>query len=71
MPNVESVHDRAIIEVARGCTRGCRFCHASVYYRPVRERSLENILENVEEMLKTPAMKKYPSFLSRRWITLR
>jgi len=52
VPNVESVHDRAIIEVARGCTRGCRFCHASVYYRPVRERSLENILENVEEMLK-------------------
>ncbi|KHC90780.1 radical SAM domain-containing protein [Thermotoga sp. Mc24] len=52
VPNVESVHDRAVIEVARGCTRGCRFCHASVYYRPVRERSLENILENVEKMLK-------------------
>ncbi|MCD6551676.1 TIGR03960 family B12-binding radical SAM protein [Thermotoga sp.] len=52
LPNVESVHDRAVIEVARGCTRGCRFCHASIFYRPVRERSLENILKNSEEMLR-------------------
>ncbi|PLV59468.1 TIGR03960 family B12-binding radical SAM protein [Thermotoga sp. KOL6] len=52
LPNTESVHDRAVIEIARGCTRGCRFCHASIFYRPVRERSLDNILRNVEAMLK-------------------
>lgn len=52
IPNTEVVHDRAVIEISRGCTRGCRFCHASVFYRPVRERTLENIVENLEEMLR-------------------
>ena len=40
---VGAVHNRLSLEIARGCTRGCRFCHAGVVYRPVRERSLENI----------------------------
>ncbi|HDQ41236.1 MAG TPA: TIGR03960 family B12-binding radical SAM protein [Desulfonatronum sp.] len=35
------VHDRLSIEIARGCTRGCRFCQAGMIYRPVRERSLD------------------------------
>ncbi len=39
------VHDRLGIEIARGCTRGCRFCQAGIIYRPVRERSPEWIFE--------------------------
>jgi len=44
VPNAKIVHDRMGIEVARGCTRGCRFCQAGITYRPVRERSPEKIL---------------------------
>jgi len=45
VPNARIVHDRLGIEVARGCTRGCRFCQAGITYRPVRERKPEKILE--------------------------
>jgi radical SAM family uncharacterized protein/radical SAM-linked protein len=45
VPNAKIVHDRLGIEVARGCTRGCRFCQAGITYRPVRERSPEKIME--------------------------
>ena len=45
VPNAKIVHDRMGIEVARGCTRGCRFCQAGITYRPVRERSPEKIME--------------------------
>lgn len=41
VPFGDIVHDRIMLEVFRGCTRGCRFCHAGMVYRPVRERSLE------------------------------
>lgn len=41
-----AVHDRLTLEIARGCTRGCRFCQAGILYRPVRERSL-NTLESL------------------------
>jgi len=40
VPYVQTVHDRAQIEMARGCTRGCRFCMAGMIYRPVREKSI-------------------------------
>ncbi|HHL33842.1 MAG TPA: TIGR03960 family B12-binding radical SAM protein [Desulfobulbaceae bacterium] len=49
VPIVKPVHDRLGIEIARGCTRGCRFCQAGMIYRPVRERSVEDILELAEE----------------------
>lgn len=45
VPVVKPVHDRLGVEIARGCTRGCRFCQAGMTYRPVRERTLEEILE--------------------------
>jgi radical SAM-linked protein len=49
VPLVKIVHDRLDIEVARGCTRGCRFCQAGTVYRPVRERSPEKILQLTEK----------------------
>lgn len=45
VPNAKIVHDRLGIEIARGCTRGCRFCQAGITYRPVRERSPEQLIE--------------------------
>ncbi|MBE6702686.1 MAG: TIGR03960 family B12-binding radical SAM protein [Ruminococcaceae bacterium] len=41
MPYIEAVHDRIMLEVYRGCIRGCRFCQAGMIYRPVREKSPE------------------------------
>src|SRR5690606_16507699 len=47
VPYAEAVFDRAGVEIARGCTEGCRFCPAGMIYRPVRERSPESIVESV------------------------
>lgn len=52
IPNTEVVFDRASIEVARGCTEGCRFCQAGMIYRPVRERAPEEIQETVRDAVK-------------------
>ncbi len=41
MPYIETVHDRIMLEVTRGCIRGCRFCQAGMVYRPIREKSVE------------------------------
>lgn len=43
VPYIETVHDRAVCEVLRGCHRGCRFCQAGFLYRPFREKSIETI----------------------------
>lgn len=45
IPYGRPVHDRLRLEISRGCTRGCRFCQAGMIYRPVRERSLEKIID--------------------------
>ena len=49
VPNAKIIHDRLGIEIARGCTRGCRFCQAGITYRPVRERSVAQIIDLAEE----------------------
>ena len=51
VPFMEIVHDRINIEVLRGCTRGCRFCQAGMIYRPVRERSVEHILDLTKKLI--------------------
>jgi len=52
VPYGKPVHDRLRLEVARGCTRGCRFCQAGMIYRPVRERSMKTLLGLSEKALK-------------------
>ncbi len=51
VPFMEVVHDRATIEIQRGCTQGCRFCQAGMIYRPTRERSVEEVVEAAGELL--------------------
>ncbi|QAT42826.1 TIGR03960 family B12-binding radical SAM protein [Aminipila luticellarii] len=51
VPFIETVHDRAVVETFRGCTRGCRFCQAGIIYRPVRERRTDLIEELAKKQL--------------------
>jgi radical SAM family uncharacterized protein/radical SAM-linked protein len=51
VPFGKPVHDRVSLEICRGCTRGCRFCQAGIIYRPVRERSPDEILSLAERAL--------------------
>ena len=51
VPNIEIVHDRATLELYRGCASGCRFCQAGYYYRPIRERSAEKCAQYGKEMI--------------------
>ncbi len=53
VPYIETVHDRAVIETFRGCTRGCRFCQAGMIYRPVRERRPQTIKKLAVSQLKS------------------
>ncbi|MCY3781121.1 MAG: TIGR03960 family B12-binding radical SAM protein [Chloroflexi bacterium] len=51
VPNIDTVHNRAPIEIMRGCTRGCRFCHAGMVTRPVRERPVPEIMAAIDEIV--------------------
>ena len=51
VPNIDTVHNRAPIEIMRGCTRGCRFCHAGMVTRPVRERPVDEIMAAIGEIV--------------------
>ena len=52
VPYSDIVFDRIMLEIMRGCTRGCRFCQAGMLYRPVRERSLEKLLDIADKLEK-------------------
>lgn len=51
VPNIQAVHDRAVLEIFRGCPRGCRFCQAGFGYRPLRGRTPEKLIELTAKMI--------------------
>lgn len=52
VPYGEIVHNRIMLEIFRGCTRGCRFCQAGMIYRPVRERKMERLMDLAEKLVR-------------------
>lgn len=52
VPFIKATQDRVVLEIQRGCIRGCRFCQAGMLYRPTRERDVEVLKEYAYEMLK-------------------
>ena len=50
VPFLQTVHDRAGIEIQRGCTQGCRFCQAGMIYRPLRERTPDEVVAAAKEL---------------------
>ncbi len=51
VPYLDIVHDRAVLELFRGCLRGCRFCQAGMLYRPVRERTPERLVQLAKDII--------------------
>lgn len=51
VPYIETIHDRVVLEIFRGCTHGCRFCQAGMLYRPIREKSPSRLMELAEKLV--------------------